>query len=54
MEKKKLEDELAKEKRGTREASAQFNALTIGEVETLCCYPSCSSVEVFVLSANFV
>jgi hypothetical protein len=37
MEKKKLEDELAEERRKTKEANAQFNALTIGEVEILCC-----------------
>jgi hypothetical protein len=33
-EKKKLKDELAEEKRKTLEASAQFNAVTIGMVET--------------------
>jgi hypothetical protein len=37
MEKKKLEDELAEERRKTKEANAQFNGLTIGEVEILCC-----------------
>jgi hypothetical protein len=37
MEKKKLEDELSEEKRRTHEANAQFNALTIGKVEILCC-----------------
>jgi C4-type Zn-finger protein len=36
MEKKKLEDELAEERRKTKEAYAQFNALTIGKVEILC------------------
>jgi hypothetical protein len=36
VEKKKLEDELAKERRKTKEANAQFNALTIGKVEILC------------------
>jgi hypothetical protein len=33
VEKKKLEDELAEEKRKTKESNAQFNALTIGKVE---------------------
>jgi hypothetical protein len=37
VEKKKLEDKLAEEKRKTKEANAQFNALTIGKVETLYC-----------------
>jgi hypothetical protein len=37
VEKKKLKDELAEEKRKTKEADAQINALTIGEVEILCC-----------------
>jgi hypothetical protein len=37
VEKKKLEDELAEEKRRTKEANAQFNALTIGKSEFLCC-----------------
>jgi hypothetical protein len=36
MEKKKLEDELAEEKCKTKEANAQFNALTIGKVKILC------------------
>jgi cell division septum initiation protein DivIVA len=36
VEKKKLEDELAEEKRKTKEATAQFNALTIVKVEVLC------------------
>jgi hypothetical protein len=36
VEKKKLEDELAEEKRRTHEANAQFNALTISKVEILC------------------
>jgi hypothetical protein len=35
-EKKKLEDELAEERRKAKEANAQFNALTIGKVEILC------------------
>jgi cell division septum initiation protein DivIVA len=35
-EKKRLEDELAEEKRNTNEANAQFNALYIGKVEVLC------------------
>jgi hypothetical protein len=34
VEKKKLEDELDEERRKTKEAYAQFNALTIGKVET--------------------
>jgi hypothetical protein len=34
-EKKKLEDELAEEKRKAKEATAQFNALSIGKVENL-------------------
>jgi hypothetical protein len=34
---KKLEDELAEEKRKTREANAQFNAMSIGKGEFLCC-----------------
>jgi hypothetical protein len=46
VEKKKLEDELTEERRKTKEANAQFNALTIGKVEVLCFYP-CSRVEVF-------
>jgi hypothetical protein len=37
VEKKKLEDELAEEKRKTREANAQFNAMSIGKGEFLCC-----------------
>jgi hypothetical protein len=37
VEKKKLEDELAEEKRRIREANVQFNALTIGKVEILGC-----------------
>jgi hypothetical protein len=37
VEKKKLEDELTEEKRKTKEANAQFNALTIGKVEPLYC-----------------
>jgi hypothetical protein len=37
VEKKKLEDKLAEEKRKTKEANAQFNDLTIGKVETLYC-----------------
>jgi hypothetical protein len=36
VEKKKLEDELAEEKRKTQEANAQFNVVSIGKVETLC------------------
>jgi hypothetical protein len=36
-EKKKLKDELAEEKRKTQEANVQFNVVTIGKVETLCC-----------------
>jgi cell division septum initiation protein DivIVA len=36
VEKKKLEDELAEEKRKTKEATAQFIALTIVKVEVLC------------------
>jgi hypothetical protein len=32
-EKKKLEDELAEEKRKAKEATMQFNTLTIGKVE---------------------
>jgi hypothetical protein len=35
VEKKKLEDKLAEEKRRTHEANAQFHALTIGKVEIL-------------------
>jgi hypothetical protein len=34
--KKKLEDELAKEKRKAKDATAQFDALSIGKVEVLC------------------
>jgi hypothetical protein len=34
---KKLKDELAEEKRKTQEANVQFNVVTIGKVETLCC-----------------
>jgi hypothetical protein len=30
---KKLEDELAEEKRKAKDATAQFNALTIGKIE---------------------
>jgi hypothetical protein len=37
VEKKKLEDKLAEEKCKTKDANAQFNALTIGKVEILCC-----------------
>jgi hypothetical protein len=37
VEKKKLEDELAEKRRKTEEANAQFNALTIGKVDILCC-----------------
>jgi hypothetical protein len=37
VEKKKLEDELAEKRRKTKEANAQFNALTIGKVDILCC-----------------
>jgi hypothetical protein len=33
---KKLEDKPAEEKRKTQEANAQFNAVNIGKVETLC------------------
>jgi septal ring factor EnvC (AmiA/AmiB activator) len=33
-EKKKLEDDLAEEKHKTREADAQFNAVSIGMVKT--------------------
>jgi hypothetical protein len=36
-EKKNLEEELAEEKRKAKEANSQFNALTIGKVEVLCC-----------------
>jgi hypothetical protein len=36
-EKKRLENELSEEKRKTKEANAQFNALTIGKVEVLRC-----------------
>jgi ribosomal protein L9 len=35
-EKKMLEDKPAEEKRKTQEANAQFNAVNIGKVETLC------------------
>jgi hypothetical protein len=35
-EKKKLEDELAKEKSKAKEATTQFNAVTIGKAEVLC------------------
>jgi hypothetical protein len=35
-EKKKLEDELAKEKHKAKEATAQLNDLTIGKVKVLC------------------
>jgi hypothetical protein len=52
VEKKKLENELAEEKRKTQEANAQFNAVSIGKVETLCRYPY-SRVEVLVLIINF-
>jgi hypothetical protein len=37
VEKKKLEDELAEERRKTKEANAQFNVVSIGKVEILCC-----------------
>jgi Sec-independent protein translocase protein TatA len=37
VEKKKLEDELTEEKRKTQAADAQFNAVSIGKVEILCC-----------------
>jgi hypothetical protein len=33
-EKKKLEDELAEEKRKIQEANAQFNTVNIGKIET--------------------
>jgi hypothetical protein len=36
VEKKKFEDELAEEKCKAKEATMQFNALTIGKVEVLC------------------
>jgi hypothetical protein len=36
VEKKKLEDELVEERHKTKEANAQFNALTICKVEILC------------------
>jgi cell division septum initiation protein DivIVA len=35
-EKKKLKDELAEKKRKAKQATAQFNALAIGEIEVLC------------------
>jgi hypothetical protein len=35
-EKKKLEDELTKEKSKAKEATTQFNAVTIGKAEVLC------------------
>jgi hypothetical protein len=35
-DKKKLENELAEEKHKTQEANAQFNAVNICKVETLC------------------
>jgi hypothetical protein len=41
-EKKRLEDELAEEKRKAKEATAQFNTLTIGVVEI--CIDSLASV----------
>jgi hypothetical protein len=37
MEKKKLKDELAEEKHKTQEANAQFNVVSIGKVDVLCC-----------------
>jgi hypothetical protein len=37
VEKKKLEDELAEERSKTKQSNSQFNALTIGKVEILCC-----------------
>jgi hypothetical protein len=36
VEKKKLEDELTEKRHKTKEANAQYNALTIGKVEILC------------------
>jgi hypothetical protein len=36
VNKKKLEDELAEEKRKTHEANAQFNAANIGKVKISC------------------
>jgi hypothetical protein len=36
VDKKKLEDELAEEKRKTQEANAQFNAANIGNFEISC------------------
>jgi hypothetical protein len=35
-EKKRLEDELAEEKRKAKEATVQFNALAIGKVDVSC------------------
>jgi hypothetical protein len=49
VEKKKLEDELTEEKRKTKEANAQLNALTIGKVETL----YCCRVEVLCTECQF-
>jgi hypothetical protein len=53
VENKKLEDELAEERRKTKEANAQFNSLTIGKVDILCCYP-CSRVEDFCTECQFL
>jgi hypothetical protein len=36
-ERKKIEDELAEEKCKIQEANAQFNVVSIGKVEALCC-----------------
>jgi hypothetical protein len=35
-EKKTLEDKIAEEKQKAKEATVQFNALTIGKVKVLC------------------
>jgi hypothetical protein len=49
MDKKKLEGELAEEKRKTQEANVQFNTANIDKIEILHQYLSCRA-EVFTLS----